>query len=148
MKGLYRVARRAILTQLKRDPGVTAIVQPTQIHGQAPGVVAWPFITLGPPQVLPIKATCVDGGAVNTPISGFAKSRMSGNVKVETAEDHASRLGAAIERALDDSGENILVDGKPARVTHRLADMRLLMDGQEPDAFHYSATVRTRIIAR
>lgn len=147
MKGLQLVARRAILTTLKNSP-VAALVPKAQIHGQAPLVpVGSEFIKLERPQTLPIKATCVDGGTVNYPLSAFAKARMQGGAIIESAEDHASRIGAAIERALDDRGLNLTHDGKPVRVTFRIADMLLQQDLDEATVFHYACTIRCRMIA-
>lgn len=151
MKGLQLIARRAILATLKSSP-LTALVKPAQIHGQTPLVtVEWPFTKLGRPQTLPIKATCLDGGDVTFPLSGFAGPRWRDAVKktglLETAENHASRLGAAIETALDDRGADLTVNGKPVRITFRILDMSLQQDGAEADAYQYSCNVRCRIIA-
>lgn len=147
MKGLQQVARRAILTTLKNSP-VAVLVPKEQIHGQAPAIPVGPqFIKLGQPQTLPIKATCLDGAVVTVPLSAFAKARMQGSATVETAEDHASRIGAAIERALDDRGLDLAVDGQPVRVVFRITDMLLRQDLDEASIFQYACTVRCRIIA-
>lgn len=147
MKGLQLVARRAILTTLKNS-AVAALVPKDQIHGQAPAIAVGPvFIKLGQPQTLPIKASCLDGATVTLPLSAFAKARMQGGVIVETAEDYASRIGAAIEQTLDDRGLNLTVDGQPVRLTFRIADMLLRQDLDEASIFQYACTVRCRIIA-
>lgn len=148
MNGLQRVARRAILTRLKASGGLTGLVPATSIFGQTvPAERAWPFIKLGVPQTLPITATCLNGGDVTVPVDAFAKARFAGAQMVETAEDYASRIGAQVEAALHLKGESVTADGAPARVTYRLTDLRLFPDGGDPDAFHYSALVRARVIA-
>lgn len=147
MKGLQLIARRAILAALKAS-SLTALVKPAQIHGQTPLVtLEWPFTKLGRPQTLPIKATCLDGGDVTFPLSGFATPKKQGGVVVQSAEDFASEIGAAIETALDDRGFDLTVDGKPVRITFRILDMSLQQDGAEADAYQYSCNVRCRIIA-
>lgn len=147
MKGLQLVARRELLTVVKNSP-VTAIVPREQIHAQAPLIELGPqAIKLGPPQTLPVKAACLDGAVVNIPLFAFAMARTQGKVTIESAEDHASRLGEAIETALDSCGVNATYKGKPFRVTFRIADMLLQQDLDEASVFRYSCTVRCRLIA-
>lgn len=148
MTGLQRVARRAILARLKAHAGLTALVPPSSIFGQTvPADRAWPFIKLGPPQTLPITAACLNGGAVAIPADGFAKNLMSGQRIIETAEDHAGRIGGEFEAALHLKGETVTVDGAPVRLRYALTDIRLFVDGGEPGAFHYSALINARVIA-
>ncbi|MBM3928764.1 MAG: DUF3168 domain-containing protein [Sphingomonadales bacterium] len=148
MKGLHTVARRALLTRLKNNAGMNAVVSRNSMFGQSPSAnPAWPFTRLGPPQVLPLRGTRLDGAAVNVGFHAFAKPRYQGSTMVETAEDYAGRIGAAFEEAVDRSGETVTVDTKTARVTYQLADILLQRDPAEADAYHYSATVRIRIIA-
>lgn len=147
MKGLQLIARRALLTTLKAGP-LTGLVAVEQIHGQTPLVpIDWPFTKLGRPQTLPIKATCLDGGNVTFPLSAFATARKQGGVVVESAEDHASRIGAAIEAGLDDRGFDLMHERQPYRITFRILDMLLQQDGAEADAYQYACNVRCRVIA-
>ena len=149
MTGLQRVARRPILARMKADAALTALVPAASIYGQTvPGGPTWPFIKLGVPQTLPITATCLNGAVINIPVDAFARQRQQGGVTVETAEDHASRIGAAIERALHLRGEMVTVDGQPVRLSYTMSDMRLFPDGEEADAFHYSGLIRARVLAQ
>lgn len=148
-KGLQRLVRRDVLAKLKTSPGVTAadLVPAASIYGQDPGrEPAWPFIKCGPPQTLPMRASCVDGASVNFGLHAFSRGRRNGSGQlIETAEDHAGRIGAAIEAAIDRARSDLAGVG---HVSYRLADMVLMVDGAEPGAFHYSCTVRARVMAR
>ncbi|MDZ7906372.1 MAG: hypothetical protein U5N55_11780 [Cypionkella sp.] len=62
---------------------------------------------------------------------------------VETAEDYASRIGAAIEQALD-INRATFADGS---IRFLLNESKLFIDGAEADAFHYYAVANARVIA-
>lgn len=142
--GLQRLVRRALLARLKADTGLTALVPAASIHGQAPlAEPTMPFVKTGPTNTLRLKAACVNGGTVTFDVHAFARSRKSGEQVVETAEDHASRIGAAIEKALADNTIP-LTGGATARI--RLSDVQLLQD-DEPDAFHWVGQVNARVLA-
>jgi hypothetical protein len=142
--------RRALLTTLKADTGLTALVPASSIHplavtgsAGAPEPI-WPFIKLEAPRTLRLRAACVVGGTVSVDVNAFAKARYdTAGAMIETAEDHAGRIGAAIEAALSDR-HLALEGGADARV--RLDDIRLLQD-DEPDAFHWFAQVTARVLA-
>lgn len=136
--------RRAILTTLKADVGVTALVAASSIHPQSPREApAWPFIKYGSPSGTPITASCVDGSEITVALHGFAKPRSLAGQIVETAEDHAARIGAAIARALD---KRCLALGfGTARVRWRSS--QLLQDGAEADAYHHISNFRVRVIS-
>lgn len=139
--GLQRIVRRALLTRLKADAALTALVPATSINPLGPPV--WPFIELAAPVTQRLRATGVIGGIVTWDIHAFARARKEGDSAVESAEDHAGRIGAAIETALFDN-RLALEGGGVARV--RLSDIRLLEDGS-PDAFHWFAQVNARVLA-
>lgn len=142
--GLQRLVRRAVLTRLKADAALTALVPAGSIYPQAvPSEPAWPFVKLGPTGTLRLRAACVNGGLVTVDVHAFARARVSGGQTVETAEDHASRIGAAIEAALADN--RITLEGG-ATADIELGDIRLLQD-QEPDAFHWFAQLNARVLA-
>jgi hypothetical protein len=129
---------------LKADTALTALVPAASIYPQAvPGEPQWPFLKLGPTGTLRLRAACVDGGRITVDIHAFARARESGGQVVETAEDHASRIGAAIEAALSDR-HLTLEGGADAHVA--LDDIRLLQDA-EPDAFHWFAQLTARVLA-
>jgi hypothetical protein len=133
-----------VLQRLKADAALTALVPAASIYPQAvPGEPLWPFIKLGPTGTLRLRAACVNGGLVTVDIHAFARARVSGGATVETAEDHASRIGAAIEAALSDR-HLTLEGGADAHI--ELGDIRLLQDS-EPDAFHWFAQLNARVLA-
>ncbi|WP_246352164.1 tail completion protein gp17 [Sphingomonas xinjiangensis] len=148
--GLQYHARRALLTRLRRDPLLTSLVEKAGIYSQkvpAPERRLSPFIKTGVPQTLPRTATCLNGANINLPVDAFAGPRKSGTTVLEEAEDHAERIGMAIEGALHLQGETVDVDGHPLRLTYRLTDIRLFPDGAELDVFHYSCLVNVRAVA-
>lgn len=87
--------QKAIIDALKANSGVTSIVG-QRIYDDVPksSDPAQPYITLGPTQVLPDKADCIDGTEVSQQIDAW--SRAIGKPEVK-------RIGAAILAALDDN---------------------------------------------
>ena len=124
--------RRALLPIVKANEAVTSIT--TRIHGMtAPANVKWPFVIYGASTPLARRASCLDGCRIITSLHGFAKARFnSGKSIVETAEDHAGRLSAALSAAVD--GQRLTIPGGFARV--KWTSSNLLIDGSEADAFH------------
>lgn len=142
--GLQMKARRAALSILKANTGLTDIIPAAQHHSQrVPATPVWPFTKQGPTQSLPIRAACTKGATVAFSIHGFAKPRLVNGAEVETAEDYASRIGAGIETALD--GARATFPGGTIRF--RINEMQLLQDAAESDAYHYFAVVSARVIA-
>lgn len=141
MTGLQRLVRRAILPVLKADTALTAIVPVASINPT--GAPVWPFIVMRSPVTQRLKAACVNGGQGTWDIHAFAGARMSGGAVVETAEDHAGRIGGAIEVALSDRWLG-LPDGAKVRV--RLSDIRLLQDGDDQH-YHWFAQINWRALA-
>jgi hypothetical protein len=76
-------------------------------------------------------------------VHAFARARLNGGLVAETGEDHAGRIGEAIETALADTNLT-LSDGSNARIV--LSDLNLMQD-DEPGAFHYIAQVNARVLA-
>lgn len=134
--------RRGVLTLLKADIAVAAIVPPAQIYTQVVSNPEWPFIRYGAPSALPIRAACLDGVEVNVAIHAFARSLQEGGATVETAEDRAARIGAAVARALD--GRRFDLINGYARVTW--TGGRLLVDRAEATAFHSIQDLRVRCV--
>ena len=136
--------RRAILKALKADAAVTAIVPAASVQ---PTVVPppWPFVRYGAPSGIPIQASCVDGDEVAVALHSFAKPRYdSGGGMIETAEDHADRIGTAVMRALH-RHRLPLDSGNVARV--RRTGYQLLQDGAEADAWHHVANFTVRVLS-
>lgn len=139
--GLQKLVRRSILAKLKNDASLTALVPAEQINPD--GVPDWPFIKLNASTTQPMRMACVVGGLVTWDIHAFARAREDGGAVVETAEDHAGSIGAAIEQALN-YDHLALEGGGDARV--RLSDIRLLPDGDE-DSYHWFAQINARVLA-
>lgn len=138
--------RRASLAELKADANLTAIVAAPSIWPQTtPANVAWPFVKMGAPTGLPLRAGCVDGNTGIFAVHGFAKARYDdAGAMIETAEDHAARIGAAIASALDRKA--LRLDGGQ---TLKLlwTGQQLMMDGDEADAFHTVQNFAYRALA-
>lgn len=139
--GLQKLVRRALLAKLKGDAGLTALVPAPQIN--PPGAPVWPFVKLHSPVTQPRRSSCSRGGDVAWDIHAYAGPRKEAGKVVETAEDHAGTIGAAIETALVDTRIAIEGDGE-ARIT--LSDIRLLPDG-DPDSYHWFAQINARVLA-
>ncbi len=138
-------ARRAILTAAKADAALTALVPAARIYPQASPVPSptWPFIIYGSPTGLPIRAACVNGTEITVALHSFAKARMDGKKMLETAEDYAARIGAAVAKALDGKRPALSSGGYLAI---RFTGSQLLIDGGEADAFHHVANFMCRAI--
>lgn len=138
--------RRAVLAWLKLDPGVTALVPAASIHPQAPRFVpTWPFIRFGVALGAPRRASCVDGSLVNFSAHAFAKDRVVGGETVETAEDHAHRIGAAMAKL---GGRSLDLDtDHPARAAIRWTGSRVIQDGDDPAGFHAIVDFEARILS-
>jgi hypothetical protein len=135
--------RRGILTLMKADAALVAIVPAARIYPQTtPPKPTFPFVRAGAPNLIPIRAACVDGSEATFAVHGFAKDRMSGGSKVETAEDYAGRLGAAIAAALD--ARHMDIPGGNARILW--LGSQLLMDPEEQGCFHTVQSFRVRAL--
>lgn len=140
---LQRTVRRKLLAMLKADTDLTDLVAASAINpdGEAP----WPFIVLRSPRTLRLRVPkTVNGGTVSWDVHAFARARVDEDDTVlETAEDHAGRIGGAIEMVFADQRAT-LEDGSPAHIS--LSDMLLMVDGDK-DAYHYFAQVNVRVLA-
>jgi hypothetical protein len=135
--------RRATLALMKADAGLTAIVDAARIYPQTtPAKPTFPFVRSGAPNVVPIRAACVDGCEATFAVHGFAKDRMSSNRRVETAEDYAGRIGSAIASALD--RQSVDIPGGKARILW--TGSQLLMDPDEAGCFHTVQQFKVRAL--
>jgi len=82
----------ALISKLKADAGVAALVG-ARVYGGVPEGPTFPYISLGPVQVLPDKAECIDGTEVFYQIDGWAR---------DPTTPKAKQLSKAIVAALDD----------------------------------------------
>ena len=136
--------RRAILTTLKSDATLIELVPADRIYSQAAPSPAptWPFVIYGAPTSVPIRATCVQGTDLSVALHSFARPRKEGALVVETAEDHAARIGRAIVMALDRRRPRL----ERGYVSLMFTGSRLLVDRDEKDAFHHICNLRARAI--
>lgn len=141
---LIREVRRAILAHLKSDADLIALVAPGSIYpSRTPPNPAWPFVRWDGPQSIPIDLSCVAGATVTFLLHGFAKDRKQGTAVVETAEDHAARIGSALKLAIHN--RRLPVANTTARIQVRSA--RLIQDGAEADAYHAILQAEARVLA-
>lgn len=134
--GLQRLVRRALLTKLKSDAQLIALVPKSSINPV--GEPVWPFIVLRAPVTQRLVAAGLKGGEGSWDIHAFAGAMAS-----QTAEDHAGLIGAEIERSLSDN-HLALEGGGDVRI--KLGDIRLLPDGDE-QRYHWFAQINWRVMA-
>lgn len=144
---LARPIRRASLEALKGDADLTAIIPATSLYPQTtPANVGWPFGKVGVISTLPLRAGCVDGCTGIFAVHVFAKDRLNGGgAVVETAEDHASRAGAAVAAALDRRLLD-LEDGHRVKLKWD-GPSQVLQDGDEAGAYHAVVPFSFRALA-
>lgn len=136
-------ARKAVMAALKADADMVALVPASRIYPHsAPPEPAWPFVIIGPPDTTPIRASCLDGSEVVLTVFAYSKGRLANNALVETAEDHAARIGAAIARALDK--HRATIPGGELRVQWTGGALR--RDGAERDAFQTRQNLLIRCV--
>lgn len=135
------LVRKAILTRLKADTALLALVPKGQIDPQ--GEVPYPKITIDAPSTQRLRMSCVNGGQVSFDLHAFAGPRIEAGVTVETARDHTGHIGGEIERVLADN-RLTLIGGE--RVKIALSDIRLLTDG-DLDNYHWFAQLNSRVLA-
>lgn len=92
----------AIVARLKSQ--LSSLVG-TRVYDAVPAAAPKPYINLDQPQVLPDKASCIDGAEVIYPVRGWSAG--PGSVEIK-------KLGAAVVEALDEfdlmvTGHNIVV---------------------------------------
>lgn len=135
--------RRAMLTVMKADAGLIALVPAARIYPQSPPASPeWPFVKTGSPSGVPLRASCIDGMEVICAVHAFSKGRRTGKRLIETAEDHAARIGAAIAAALD--GQKIEIAAGAATI--KWTGSQLLQDRDEAGAFHTIQNFRARCL--
>ena len=139
--GLQRLVRRALLARLKANAPLTALVPVGSINPA--GDPVWPFVILRAPISRPLRAASLRGQEGSFDIHAFARAREVDGAEVETGEDHAGRIGAAIETCLEPN-RLTLEDGSVVRIS--LTDMRLLPD-ESPGDYHYFAQINWRVMA-
>jgi hypothetical protein len=140
MDSIQAVRQAAIVRMVGFAP-LTSIVPAASIYPQsAPAAPGWPFVKWGSFSSLPRRAACLDGALLVGAVHGFARARKSSASIAETGEDHASRLGTQIAKALDRWSTPI--EGGVA--TFLWTGSQLLIDGNEADDFHAVVNFRIR----
>ncbi len=118
----------AIVARLKEFSALTSLVG-NRVYDAVPTNAAKPYINLDQPQVLPDKASCLDGAEVSYPVHGWSNGPASVEIK---------RLGAAVVAALDE--HDLVVNG------HRVVVLELeqLQYLDDPDGItkHFIAIFR------
>jgi len=84
---------KAVIAKLTNDPGVAALVNGRVYDGVKADVI-WPYISLGPFQLLPEHGDCLDGGETIIQVDAWA-------IGPKTVE--AKQIGAAIAACLDEA---------------------------------------------
>lgn len=141
---LIREVRRAILAHMKADKPLAALVPPASMYpATTKAVPDFPFTRFDAPQSLPLDGACYAGATVSFLLHGFAKARFQGGLEVETAEDHASRIGSAMKTAIHN--RRVAIGNDTARISVQSA--RLVRDGADDTAYHAILSVQARVLA-
>ncbi|RVT93695.1 tail completion protein gp17 [Sphingomonas crocodyli] len=139
----HREIRRAALAELKADAPLLAIIPADSIFPQTvPANPAWPLVKTGVlSAVTPVRGACINGAESIFAVHGFTSGVRQGSQLIETAEDHASRIGDAIAVALD--GKRLPLEGG-GTVRIRWTGAQLLQDAQEAGGYHTVQNFRVR----
>lgn len=116
--------RKETIKRFRSDTALTALVPAQRIYGpQVAGLPEFPFVRVGEPVTLPLRASGMDGAVAAFSAHAFA---------LGPGEDAAAAIAAALARALD--GRVLpLPAGKAVMVWTRT---QILRDGAEADAWH------------
>jgi len=138
--------RRAVLTQLKRDAAVTALIPSANIYPSStpppaptPPVAGktylqWPFYRQGVPLTVPFRASGLDSSTVRFAGHAFTKPLLNAQgAMLATAEDQAHKMAAVIAAALD--GAVLALEGG-MKATLTWLGSSVIQDGDEADAWH------------
>lgn len=124
-----RAVRRAVLTQLKADAAVTALIPAARIFPpKRPAKPERPFAGYTNVIATPLRATCLDGQTVRFRVQAFDGS---------SADDTASNMADAIAASLD--GAVLALEGG-GKAHVQLLDTIVGQDGNE--ASSWAATLR------
>lgn len=137
--------RRAVLTALKADAQVLALVPKASIYTAIPPKEpAWPWIRWGVPNSTALDAACLAGEDARFTIHVFARGRVNPTgAVIETGEDHVGRIVAAVKGALRRSG----FDTPSGHASVRWLSDTCRNDGDAADDWHATSDFRARIMA-
>lgn len=117
--------RRAIVTALKADEGVSALVG-DRVHAEQPTEgTAWPFIRYGLSAVTPYEASCWDGSEHDVTLHAFANG---------PGTDNVLKLAEAVRSALEDTG--LPLPGGIELIVCTWTSTDVLRDTDETGAYH------------
>lgn len=140
---LIRDVRRAVLTQMKADDALKALVPADRMYpSTTPATPTFPFTRLDGFNSLPLDGACYAGGTITLLAHGFAKDRKRGSVVEDYAEDVAGKIGSAMKLALH--RKRVTIGDATARLNVR--SVRLIRDGDDDDAYHTILSVEARVI--
>lgn len=130
-----RLVRRAVLTRLKADPGVLALIPKASIYPTTvPANPSFPFARYGAVSTTPFRLSGLNSSATRFSVHAFTGSVKNDTGQVtETAEDRAGKIAEAIMTALD--GYVLPLDGG-MHATIAWLDSPVGIDGDEPGAWH------------
>lgn len=117
--------RRAIVTRLRADADLTALVPDERVYGErSPAALTWPFTRYGTSEAVPEKAQCWDGARVTFPIHSFSKSDFT---------DEVAEINAAVAASLD----NETIELSPSSKAYvRWVGSMIIPDAAESGAYH------------
>lgn len=129
--------RRAVVSTLKAEAAVAAIVADRVFGLAPPATPTWPFVKMQPPSTTPMRATGLDGSRIAFRVSGFAKG---------PDEREAAVLADAIAGCLDGLSVPLPDAPWPARLTDiKWTLCQIVPDPAESSAWHaivsFEATV-------
>lgn len=118
--------RKAIVTALRADAALLALVPAERIYGRkSPADSPYPFTRYGTPILEPFRASCINGTGGEVTIHAFAEG---------SSEDAADAIAAAIVDRLDDAVLPIGEDGETANL--RWTGGQTVPDIDEPTIWH------------
>lgn len=120
--------QRVLVANLTGDAVVSALVG-GRVYDAVPADAQKPYVVIGQPQVLPDKASCLDGTETYLKIDGWSSGPQSVEIK---------RLGAAVVAALDEA--ELVLSGH--RVPVFEVDQVLYIDDPDGITKHFTATFR------
>lgn len=117
--------RRAVISRLRADAALLAIVPSTSIYGmRVEAEPTWPFTRYGVPDETPRSVQCFDGSDVAFTIHSFAKQKF---------EDQCAQINEAIVASL---GDAVLTMAGNTQARIVWLGSQIIQDGDEADAWH------------
>lgn len=122
--------QKAIVARLKADAGVTTLAT-GGVHDQPPSGVTFPYVSIGPDQVIPDRADCYDGSEVVLQVDVWSR---------EVGFPEAKRIAEAVRAAL--------TDAPLALAGHRLVDIAFVESRtlRDPDGLTSHAALTFRAL--